>query len=186
LREGRAPAVRVRCGRLGPVKRVLYRPRTCLQLGPEVHASVTCLGFTNDPHSFIFHLSAKRRAWFHPGMQHVSCMPRARSRARQARPSSRHCSVFGPAGAAPKQHPKTTPQPQNHTPKTTLQNNTPQNPQNPKQHPKTTPQPQNHTPKTTPPRPTVTGGEGEDRRCAGRRAVRGARAWGVKRRGWER
>jgi len=30
LREGRAPAVRVRCGRLGPVKRVLYRPRTCL------------------------------------------------------------------------------------------------------------------------------------------------------------
>ena len=30
LREGRAPAVRVRCGRLGPVKRVLYRPRICL------------------------------------------------------------------------------------------------------------------------------------------------------------
>ena len=30
LREGRAPAVRVRRGRLGPVKRVLYRPRTCL------------------------------------------------------------------------------------------------------------------------------------------------------------
>jgi hypothetical protein len=30
LREGRAPSVRVRCGRLGPVKRVLYRPRTCL------------------------------------------------------------------------------------------------------------------------------------------------------------
>jgi hypothetical protein len=28
--DGRAPAVRVRCGRLGPVKRVLYRPRTCL------------------------------------------------------------------------------------------------------------------------------------------------------------
>jgi hypothetical protein len=30
LREGRASAVRGRRGRLGPVKRVLYRPRTCL------------------------------------------------------------------------------------------------------------------------------------------------------------
>jgi hypothetical protein len=35
-------------------------------LGPEVHASVTCVGFTTTRiHSFI----GKRRAWFHPGMR---------------------------------------------------------------------------------------------------------------------
>ena len=51
--RGRAPAVSVRRGRLSPVKRVRSSVLTSYILGPEVHASVTCVGFTNDPHSLI-------------------------------------------------------------------------------------------------------------------------------------
>ena len=51
LREGRAPAVRVRRPAFGTgqTSSVL----TSYILGPEVHASVTCVGFNNDPHSLI-------------------------------------------------------------------------------------------------------------------------------------
>ena len=53
LREGRAPAVRVRRPAFGTgqTSSVL----TSYTFGPEVHASVTCVGFNNDPH--ITHLS---------------------------------------------------------------------------------------------------------------------------------
>ena len=51
LREGRAPAVRVRRPAFGTgqTSSVL----TSYILGPEVHASVTCVGFNTDPHSLI-------------------------------------------------------------------------------------------------------------------------------------
>ena len=53
LREGRAPAVRVRRGpgRFGTGQ--TSSVPTSYMLGPEVHASLTCVGFTNDPHSLI-------------------------------------------------------------------------------------------------------------------------------------
>jgi len=51
LREARAPAVRVRRGRFGTGQ--TRTVPTSYMLGLEVHASVTCVGFTNDPHSLI-------------------------------------------------------------------------------------------------------------------------------------
>ena len=51
LREGRAPAVRVRRPAFGTGQTSTVP--TSYMLGPEVHASVTCVGFTNDPNSLI-------------------------------------------------------------------------------------------------------------------------------------
>jgi hypothetical protein len=41
---------------MGPVSIV----PTSYMLGPEVHASVTCVGFTNDPHSLICRKATRR------------------------------------------------------------------------------------------------------------------------------
>ena len=72
-----APAVRVRRGRSGPVKRVLYRPRTCL--GRSTRISEQCPSVcrplpyvTLTTRSPFTHLSeSDAAAWLHPGMQHV-------------------------------------------------------------------------------------------------------------------
>ena len=60
---------------------------TSYMLGPEVHASVTCVGFTNDPHSLICR-KAMRLVVIHPGMQHV--FPTRPSNDKIARRRARH------------------------------------------------------------------------------------------------
>jgi hypothetical protein len=51
---------------------------TPFMLGPEVHASVTCVGITNDPHSLI--CLNERRAWIHPGTFQPARRDRQQSR----------------------------------------------------------------------------------------------------------
>ena len=71
LREGRAPAVRVRRPAFGTgqTSSVL----TSYILGPEVHASVTCVGFNNDPHSLICRKATRLVSPWHA--EHVNCEP---------------------------------------------------------------------------------------------------------------